>query len=60
MDTTVLLVAGAVDLGMLLGEIPGLALAGALSAVLANDLLVGSIANLIVVDQAARLGVRIS
>lgn len=106
MDTTVLLVAGAVYLGMLLREIPGLALdrparrvgsrpsdaaggAGrpgsnlvsnvpavmlllpaahhplggpvmALASTLAgNLLLVGSIANRIVVDQAARLGVPI-
>jgi len=100
-DTTLLVIAGAVYAGMLLGEIPGLALdrtgvalLGAIALVATgrvapsaawdavdistialllglmvvsaqfrlagNLLIVGSIANIIVVDQAARLGVRIS
>jgi hypothetical protein len=42
-----------VYLGMLLGEIPGLALDRC------NLLIVGSIANIIVVDQANALGLRI-
>ena len=71
METLVLIVFGVVYLGMILGEIPGLALdrtgialAGAvlaLSSTLAGNLLVvGSIANIIVIDQAARLGQRIT
>ncbi len=67
MDAWVVLVFGFVHLGMVPGEIPRLALdrtgvapLGAPASTLAGNLIiVGSVANIIVVDQAARLGVRI-
>ena len=64
MDAALLVIAGAVYLGMLLLPTAHHRLGGpvlAVASTLAGNLLVvGSIANIIVVDQASRLGVRIT
>jgi len=57
LDATILTIFLVVYVGMILGKVPGLALAGTLAG---NLFIVGSIANIIVVEQASRLGVSIT